>query len=408
MNLTDSRSFFRILIYFIGFLIIGGSLFYSNYLANQLEEKERLTIDLKVRAIDIQDAEIDYNNMSDFEQEAQTFIFDMIKAEDDEVPWILTDANFVYNSGRNLGIPDTLSLEEQQKLAEKQISRFRAEHDPIRIEAGNGVVQYVLYGDSWLLKQLRVFPVAQLLAAIFFIVIVLIGFVIAKRNEQNKVWVGLAKETAHQLGTPVSSLMAWIELLKLNLEGQNEELSYVLEMEHDVKRLEDITERFSKIGSAPELLEVSVAKVLDRSANYLKKRMTRKGNVSLEVENLLPPDRKLNINPQLFNWVIENLLKNALDAIQSQQGKITIRAEETPSSYTIDVSDTGKGIPKSNFNKVFEPGFTTKKRGWGLGLSLTRRIVENYHKGKIFVKYSELGEGTTFRIILPKKRGKKK
>ncbi len=382
--------------------IILGSLLYSNYLANQLEEKERQTIELKAQAIDLQNAEINYENQSPFEKEAQNFM-GIIMGGDDQVPWILTDEDFNYISGINIGIPDTLSFEAQQALGTPFVRRFKSANEPIRIEVG-GIVNYVLYGESRLLTQLRWFPVAQLIIAAAFIGFVLLAFAIAKRNEQNKVWVGLAKETAHQLGTPVSSLMAWVELLKLNLEDKPEDQQYVLEMEQDVKRLEDITERFSKIGSEPELIEISVHEVLEQSSNYLSKRMTRKGNIVLEVSNELSPESKLQINPQLINWVIENLLKNALDAIQNKKGKITLHAEETSSSYTIDISDSGKGIPKSNFKKVFQPGFTTKKRGWGLGLSLSKRIIENYHKGKIFVKSSEIGKGTTFRIILPKQK----
>lgn len=383
-------------------VIILGSLLYSRYLANQLEEKERQTIELKANAIYLQNVEPEYQNPSPFEQEAFGFVLNIIR-KDDQVPWILTNETFEFSSGRNVGIAeDSLSTEEKQELAEPFIKRFKNEHEPIRVEIAPGVVNYVLYGESRLLTQLRWFPIAQLIVAAAFIGFVLLAFAVAKRNEQNKVWVGLAKETAHQLGTPVSSLMAWIELLKMNLEDRPDDQHFVIEMEQDVKRLEDITERFSKIGSEPELVEISVHEVLEQSANYLKKRMTRKGNVTMEVINELAPESKLHINPPLINWVIENLLKNALDAIQSQKGKITLHAQEGPKSFTIDIVDSGKGIPKNNFKKVFQPGFTTKKRGWGLGLSLTKRIVEDYHKGKIFVKSSEIGKGTTFRIILPK------
>lgn len=381
--------------------IILGSLLYSRYLANQLDEKERQTIELKVNAMYLQNAELGSPTQSPFEKEAQNFVGTILLRTDDQVPWILTNENFEYQSGRNLGIEEGVSFLEEITMAKPFIKQFRAEHDPIRVEV-EGTVSYVLYGESRLLTQLRWFPIAQLIVAAVFIGFVLLAFAIAKRNEQNKVWVGLAKETAHQLGTPVSSLMAWIELLKMNLEERPDDLQFVNEMEQDVKRLEDITERFSKIGSEPELIEISVHEVLEQSAEYLRKRMTRKGNIILEVSNQLSPESKLQINPPLIYWVIENLLKNALDAIQQQKGKIVLHAEEGPNNFTIEVTDSGKGIPKSSFKKVFQPGFTTKKRGWGLGLSLTKRIVEDYHKGKIFVKSSEVGKGTTFRIILPK------
>jgi len=346
-------------------------------------------------------AEPDTGQQSPFEIAAQDYVGE-ISLADIEVPWILTDENLSYISSINIGIPDTLAYADQIELAKPFIRRLRAAREPLRVDVGGGYVNYVLYGESNLLKQLRWFPIAQLIVAAAFIGFVLLAFAIAKRNEQNKVWVGLAKETAHQLGTPVSSLMAWIELLKINLEERPDDQQYVIEMEQDVKRLEDITERFSKIGSEPELVEISVRDVLDRSAKYLKKRMTRKGNITLEVDNQLPPNSHMHINPQLINWVIENLLKNALDAIQDKKGSIKLQATEQPNAYIIDVIDSGKGMPKSNFKKVFQPGFTTKKRGWGLGLSLSKRIIENYHKGKIFVKTSEQGKGTTFRIILPK------
>ena len=388
------------LMYLAAAIIILGSLLYANYLANQLEEKEKQTIELRVQAIDLQNVEIGNSIQTPYEKAAQTFVGGILD-RDDKIPFILTDGNFNFISGINVGIPDTIPYEEQKSLAVPIIKRFKGENEPIRVEI-YGFVNYVLYGESRLLTQLRWFPFIQLGIAISFVLFVFWAYRVSMRNQQNKVWVGLAKVTAHQLGTPVSSLMAWIELLKMNLEDQPEDQQYVLEMEQDVKRLEDITERFSKIGSEPELIEISVHQVLEQSANYLKKRMTRKGNIKVEVSNQLPPDSILHINPQLINWVIENLLKNALDAIQNKKGVIKLHAEEDSRNFTIEVTDSGKGIPKNNFKKIFQPGFTTKKRGWGLGLSLTKRIVEDYHKGKIFVKSSEVGKGTTFRIVLPK------
>ncbi|MCB0844730.1 MAG: hypothetical protein KDE26_15860, partial [Bacteroidetes bacterium] len=304
----------------------------------------------------------------------------------------------------NLSLNESLSEEERDALVEAKLEQLGEENPPIKIEFFGGQFVYIYYGHSMLVKQLRWFPFIQILLAFVFLGVVFGGFAVAKRNEQNRVWVGLAKETAHQLGTPVSSLMAWIELLKIKNESRPEDQELINEMERDVMRLENIAERFSKIGSKPELIEVRLKEVLDRSAQYIKKRMTKRGSIQLIVNNNLPPENTLKINPQLFDWVIENLLKNALDAIKSKEGQLVIDAGEKGQYYYIDVSDTGKGIPKGHFNKVFEPGFTTKKRGWGLGLSLTKRIVENYHKGKIFVKSSELDKGTTFRILLPKKQ----
>ncbi|RMG30683.1 MAG: GHKL domain-containing protein [Bacteroidetes bacterium] len=400
----ETRFLTRLLIYGLAILFMSGSLIYSRYLANKLEEKERRDVQLYADAIKlIADPNLSEENPEEAYQTYFNFIVTRLMGENDQlVPLILVgeDGEIGEMGVQNL----KLSEDERKQRAQiqKYIREFEATNGVIDIEFAPGRFQQIYYGESFLLKQLRWFPFAQLLLAFVFIGVVFAGFAIAKRNEQNKVWVGLAKETAHQLGTPVSSLMAWIEFLKLRMESRPEEQELINEMERDIKRLEDIAERFSKIGSKPELVEVSLKEVLDRSANYIKKRMTQRGSIQLHLHNNIPLDSKLHINPQLFDWVIENLLKNALDAIKSKEGSITIEAGEKGGNYFIDVTDTGKGIAKSHFKKVFEPGFTTKKRGWGLGLSLTKRIVENYHKGKIFVKSSELGKGTTFRILLPR------
>jgi len=401
MRAFSTQRIIRIIIYVSALALLGGSLAYSHYLANQLEEKEKKEVQLYADALDII-ANVDYNSDSTAAIKYWEFIiYEIVQQPDKRIPRLLVD-----ESGEITSIypelDETYPQDKKDKIKYQKLDQFKAEHDPIVVEYAPGSFQYVYYGDSFLLKQLRWFPFLQLLVAFAFITVVFIGFAVAKRNEQNRVWVGLAKETAHQLGTPVSSLMAWIELLKLKTEGRTDEYNMLEEMEHDVKRLENITERFSKIGSEPELQSVSLKEVLDRSANYVSKRMTRKGSIKLEVENLISPESILMINPQLFDWVVENLLKNALDAINTREGKIVIEAGEKGEQYFIDITDTGKGIPKGQFNKVFDPGFTTKKRGWGLGLSLSKRIIEQYHKGRIFVKHSELGKGTTFRILLPK------
>ncbi|MEM7660126.1 MAG: HAMP domain-containing sensor histidine kinase [Bacteroidota bacterium] len=388
----------RLLIYGLALCIILGSLGYSNYLATQLAEKERQGVQLYADAL----AFITTLDPMDDNAGAEAIGFihsKVIKTSGDAVPKVLVGENNTID-GHNLHLPENASPEEEERLVRDRLAALQTEYDPILIEFAQGRFQKVFYGESFVLKQLRWFPLAQLILAFFFIGIVFVGFAIAKKNEQNKVWVGLAKETAHQLGTPVSSLMAWVELLKLKDHPGDKEL--VTEMEQDVKRLENIAERFSKIGSKPELYPVPLKALLDRSAEYIKKRMTQRGSVQLLVDNQIPLESEFQVNPQLFDWVVENLLKNALDAIQGGEGTIKLEAGEKGNDFFIDVSDTGKGIPKSHFKKVFEPGFTTKKRGWGLGLSLTKRIVENYHEGKISVKSSEVGKGTTFRILLPK------
>lgn len=398
----DPQAWTRWLLYGLAAAIITGSLLYANYLARQLARKEQQNVELYAAALEFLISDIG-SEADDKAKAAEAFFFitqvkEIVGEGNPQI--LLGEDNRI--ASHNLDLPDDLTDAQRQRILAQRIAAFRQEYPPIQVEFAEDRFQTLVYGESMLLKQLRWFPAAQLAVLFTFIGIVLVTFFIAKRNEQNRVWVGLAKETAHQLGTPVSSLMAWIELLKLNLEDRAEDLEMVEEMERDVLRLEDITERFSKIGSAPELVAVQLRDILDRSADYLRKRMTRSGSIQVQVHNQIPLDSTLRVNPQLFDWVIENLLKNALDAIQSQQGHIAIEAGEKGQDYYIDVTDTGKGIPKGQWNKVFQPGFTTKKRGWGLGLSLTRRIVEHYHNGKIFVKDSEPGRGTTFRVLLPK------
>ena len=400
MQLFENRLLSRVFIYGIAVFIIGGSLLYSNYLARQLAKKEENSVVLYAEAISL----IGNSGLNDsiFALQCGTFLGDIIKDTTTRIPIILTDEGHNFLDYHNLKVRTLEEGDDQAAVFQKYIRRMESTRDPIKVEPVEGYIQYVFFGESFLLRQLKWFPFIQLTVAMVFIGIVFIGFSIAKRNEQNRVWVGLAKETAHQLGTPVSSLMAWLEFLKLKIEDTPEERELVEEMEGDIKRLESIAERFSKIGSEPELIAVNIREVLDRSAQYIKKRMPRGGGIRLDIDNRIPVGQQLKVNPQLFEWVIENLLKNALDAIQAREGQITVEAWQKGNRFFIDVSDSGKGIPKSNFKKVFEPGFTTKKRGWGLGLSLTRRIVENYHQGKIYVYASELGKGTTFRIILPK------
>lgn len=398
----DRQSWTRWLLYGLAAAIITSSLLYANYLARQLAQKEQQNVELYADALEFLISDLGTTG-DDEAKAAEAFFFitkvkDIVGAGNPQI--LVGEDNRI--ASHNLELPEDLSESQKQRLLLQKIAEFRQDYPPIPVEFARGRFQTLVYGESTLLRQLRWFPLAQLAILFTFIGIVLVTFFIAKRNEQNRVWVGLAKETAHQLGTPVSSLMAWVELLKLNLDDRPEDRALVEEMEHDVKRLEDIAERFSKIGSMPELVPVLLKDILDRSADYLRKRMTRSGSIQVHVHNQIPLDSTLRVNPQLFDWVIENLLKNALDAIQTKQGHITIEAGEKGKDFYIDVTDTGKGIPKGNWNKIFQPGYTTKKRGWGLGLSLTRRIVEYYHQGKIFVKQSEIDQGTTFRVLLPK------
>lgn len=377
-------------------LIIVGTLLYTDYLAQELAEKEKARIELYRDGLTFSvNPEVDNVCLS--------FVLSkLVQDSVNEIPQILVDEEDNVLSVNHLGLPKDLSVEDSVKVVQTKLESFRNGYEPIEVEFGPNLYNYVYYGESKLLRQLRWFPYFQLAVVMMFIGVVFYGFAVAKRNEQNRVWVGLAKETAHQLGTPVSSLMAWIELLRLKSEDRPEEQELVFEMERDVKRLETIAERFSKIGSKPELTPVPLKEVFDHSTEYLQKRMTQRGTIKVEVNSDLPMNEPILINPQLFDWVIENLMKNALDAMQGKSGLIRVTAGEKGNNYFIDVEDSGKGIPKANFKTVFEPGYTTKKRGWGLGLSLTKRIIENYHQGKIFVKESELNKGTTFRVLLPK------
>jgi two-component system, sporulation sensor kinase D len=257
---------------------------------------------------------------------------------------------------------------------------------------------FIYYRNSELLTKLKYYPIVQFAVIALFILVAYFLFNFSRRAEQNRVWVGMSKETAHQLGTPLSSLMAWMEMLKY--KGVDEET--LSEMNKDVKRLEIITERFSKIGSVPELHPANLQEVLQGCLNYMRARTSQKTSLHLksELPDYIEPLALLNI--PLFDWVIENLIRNAIDAMEGQPGMLEIATGEKGNQFFVDVSDTGKGIAASHLKTVFEPGYTSKKRGWGLGLSLSKRIIENYHKGKIFVKKSELGKGTTFRILLPK------
>ena len=275
------------------------------------------------------------------------------------------------------------------------------EHEPIKIQLPQTTENtdnywLIYYKDSALLQELKIFPYIQLSVIAIFLVVAYTAFNSSRKSEQNQVWVGLAKETAHQLGTPISSLMAWVELLKDKFHAEKDPL--FAEMENDIKRLEIIADRFSKIGSKPKLDEHSVYYVIKDFVDYFSVRVSH--NISFEITG--NPNLKAGLNVPLFDWVLENLLKNAVNAIEGK-GKIKVEItanKAKKNQILIDVTDTGKGIPRSKFDTVFQPGYTTRKRGWGLGLSLTKRIITNYHNGTIVVRDSEIGKGTTFRIVL--------
>ena len=305
------------------------------------------------------------------------------------VPVLFTDSSL--QSVVASGNIDRVRFNSEDKL-KSLVNEMRSENAPITVQLNNET-HYIFYQDSFILTQLKYYPYVQLVAIAIFLLIAYLLFSTFRNAEQNQVWVGMAKETAHQLGTPLSSLLAWKDLLEM--KGVDKEL--LTEMGKDIKRLEVITDRFSKIGAAPELKNNNVHEVITQSMSYLAPRMPK--NVQFDLpEN--EPELLAQINIPLFDWVLENLVKNAVDAMAGK-GVISIRTEKKLSQCVIDVSDTGKGIPARKLKTVFEPGFTTRKRGWGLGLTLVKRIIEEYHGGKIFVKHSEEGKGTTFRILLP-------
>jgi signal transduction histidine kinase len=381
LNIYTQKQRWKILLLIAALLIGTASLWYTNRLVKRLSEEERKKIELWAEATrrlaDVNEMNSDLNFLSNVINNNNT------------IPVILADVNFEIISYRNI---DSVRASRKGYL-EKQISIMREEHAPIEIKIGQ-LRQYILYKDSDMLIRLRYYPYFQLAVITLFLFVSYLAFSTSRKAEQNQVWVGMAKETAHQLGTPLSSLMAWLELLKL--KGISPE--YTGEIEKDIHRLQTITDRFSKIGAAPALTKVNVYEVLKHSVDYIQTRSSDKAafEINTPAAEIIAP-----MNIPLFEWVIENILKNALDAM-SGVGKISVVITDQQQFVYIDITDTGKGIPKSSYRTIFKPGYTTKKRGWGLGLSLSKRIIEEYHDGQIFVKNSDLNKGTTFRIVLKK------
>ncbi|WP_028296492.1 sensor histidine kinase [Olivibacter sitiensis] len=399
MNPYQNSQRWKFLILIFAAVIAIASLWYTNYLVKALAESERTRA--QVWALSTRNIFV----MPDMNDDFITYIYAV--RDSLEVPAIITDesGNIQYTRGLDttktfvkVDAPLNAYLNTQKydpKYFENELEQMKRQHEPIQIDLYDGEKLFVYYKDSLLLVQLRIFPYVQLTLIALFLAIAYSVFNSIKKSEQNQVWVGLAKETAHQLGTPISSLMAWIELMKEKFDAENDPL--IGEMENDVHRLEIVADRFSKIGSKPVLENHVVYEVIKHFVDYFQKRTSDK--IEITVAGDTQVEAKLNV--PLFDWVIENILKNAANAIKAE-GKIHILITENlaKEQIFIDISDTGKGIPKNKFETVFQPGYTTRKRGWGLGLSLTRRMVENYHNGQVFVKESELGKGTTFRIIL--------
>ncbi|MBS1783247.1 MAG: sensor histidine kinase [Bacteroidetes bacterium] len=364
---------------FIALFIVGASLYYTNELAKKLANEERKKVELLAASIKTL-ATATNNDEVTF---AQTFV-----SQNTTIPLIITDEHNNILDQKNV---DTTNVGNVSKHLQKKLEEFRRMHTPIVADYGIGR-SYIYYGESYLLTELRFYPYVQLAIIFLFLLVVLIALSAAHRSLQNQVWVGLSKETAHQLGTPLSSIEGWLELLKEKEE--NEEA--VTEMQKDLNRLKLVADRFSKVGSNPQMQEEDVLQRVQDMVSYMKKRAPSKVSITLHTTD---EDIPMYISGPLLDWVLENLLRNALDAMDGQ-GRIDVRVTNTPQQVWIDVCDSGKGIPRPILKKIFNPGFTTKKRGWGLGLSLSKRIVEKYHHGSLFVKSSELGKGTVFRIIL--------
>ena len=370
----------------IAIAIVTGTVFYSNYLSKKIEQDERKKVNVWVESLKTKIAT---------EDQATINFANMIAADNQEIPIIETDEND-NPSGIQKNL-DSLQARKDSNYLKEKVKEFKQLHNPILIEINKEplIINKYYYGDSDLLQEVRYYPIIQLLIVALFIIITLITVSTRNKSTQNQVWAGMAKETAHQLGTPLSSLQGWIEMLKE--DPANEKISN--EMIKDVDRLKLVSDRFGKIGSTPQLEEKDIIEQIKNMVVYIKRRATDK--VSFDINTHGETAVHALINAHLFDWVMENLLKNALDAMEGK-GNITVTIKNEAAQVTIDVADTGKGITKQNIAKVFKPGFTTKKRGWGLGLSLSKRIIEQYHKGELFVKASEVGKGTTFRIVLKK------
>lgn len=387
MDWIDKIRRVKIVFVLMAILVAVSLLFVSKTLTDNLKREEQGRMEVWAEAM---------KSLSKADGNTDLSLVLKVLNENDYIPVILLDRRGNVTDYRNVslrGANRADSLRDARQLALNWI----AEGHVIRVTIDNVDNSYinVCYDESLILKRLTIFPFVQLAVVVIFVVLAVFALLASKRAEQNRVWAGLSKETAHQLGTPISSLMAWVEVLKEEYPDD----TLIPELDKDVSRLRLISDRFSKIGSKPELAMVSLQEVLAHVVDYIDRRTSH--NVVIRCQ-LPDHDVMVNINAALFEWVIENLCKNAVDAMNGDPGTISIAVMEIGQKVAIDVADTGKGISKKNLKTVFKPGFTTKKRGWGLGLSLAKRIIEEYHKGRIFVKSSEVGVGTTFRIELGK------
>jgi signal transduction histidine kinase len=380
LNIIRNRNNWQIFLFLFAILIGVGSLIYTQFLVRSLKIEERKKVEMWAEATRLINSADSTQNLD--------FLLSIIE-NNNTVPVILTDGSDNIIATRNI---DQVKIEDTGTMGLK-LEKMKSDNQPIIIDLGNGSTNRIYYKDSIILSQLIYYPFIQLGFIILFIMVSYLALSSSRKAEQNRVWLGLSKETAHQLGTPTTSLTGWVELLKTNYP----ELPVTKELALDVKRLEKVTERFSRIGSKPLLTQDNILALIQNSVNYLKSRSSSK--VLFVLPFTADDEINLPVNPALFEWVIENVCKNGIDAMEGD-GEITIKVEEEEKYAIIDISDTGKGLPKSSWKKIFSPGYTTKKRGWGLGLSLAKRIIEEYHHGRIFVKSSEPGKGTCIRIMM--------
>ena len=372
----------KYLLILIAAIIAVGSLYVSNSLTSELKKEELNKMQVWAEAM---------RSLNSADENSDLGLVLAVLSGNDIIPVVVLDSNGAINNHRNIVIPEG---KDSLTVLLSMVSQMRANDHIIRIDTAGDDYFEVCYDDSLLLQSLSYYPYVQLLVVLLFFIVCFVAVLSSKRAEQNRVWVGLSKETAHQLGTPISSLMAWTEVLKEKYP--DDEL--LPEMEHDVARLQRVAERFSKIGSKPEAKAEDIIDVVERAVEYVKRRSP--SQVKYDVQF---PKRPLlvRMNAPLIEWVMENVCKNAVDAMDGA-GQITVTISHDNDKAYVDITDTGKGLAKSYYKRIFEPGFTTKKRGWGLGLSLAKRIVEQYHKGRIFVKSSVVGRGTTIRLELKK------
>ncbi len=387
MQWTDRIRQVKILLVLAAIFIAIASLLISHSLIRDLAQQERSKMEVWAEAM---------RTLSEADDSADLSLVLKVLDENNTIPVVVLGKDGMVTEYRNVKISAS-NKSDSVKYVNKVAQQMKAAGQVIRIPLANNHNDYieVCYDESLMLRRIAIYPYIQLGVVMLFVVVAIFALLTSKRAEQNKVWVGLSKETAHQLGTPISSLMAWLAILKESYP--NDKL--LPELDKDVQRLQLVADRFSKIGSIPEPVPASMNEVLDHVVDYMDRRTSKKIQM---IADLPDEDIIIKMNASLFEWVIENLCKNAVDAMGGECGQIVLHLEQLDNKVVVEISDTGKGIKKKNIKNVFRPGFTTKQRGWGLGLSLAKRIVEDYHHGKIFVKSSELGKGTTFRIELKK------